>query len=234
MKIINQGHEIISWPDNLLEVLEKAGRTCYKSEDKIGCTSKEFQEKNCMGQLIEGQSIEEGGVCRDTDCIHHSSHKFVDMLVKREHHAMIEFGDIIIKCVTNRGVTHEIVRHRMCSFAQESTRYVKYDGEMEFIEPVWYYSSDDITRTVWRGAMIESERNYQALLNYGWRPEQAREVLPNSLKTEIVVKANIREWRHILSLRCGKAAHPQMRDLMIPILKEFQSKIPVVFDDIKV
>ena len=130
-----------------------AGRTCYKSEDKI------------------------------TD---DSAEKFVDMLTRRGHHAMIEFGDIIAKFVTNRGVTHEIVRHRMCSFAQESTRYVKYDGKMQFIRPVWYYEADKYTQTIWRKAMIEAEFNYQTLLKNGWRPEQAREVLPNSLKTEIV------------------------------------------------
>ena len=104
MKIIEQYHEILSLPENNLQMLEKAGRTCYKSEDKITQDSAE---------------------------------KFVDMLVRKGHHAMIEFGDIIVKFVTNRGVTHELVRHRHCSFAQESTRYVKYEGEMEFIKPVW-------------------------------------------------------------------------------------------------
>lgn len=213
MKIIEQSHEILSLPENLLEMLEKAGRTCYKSEDKI---------------------------------TPESAPKFVKMLRDRGHHAMIEFGDIIVKFITNRGVTHEIVRHRLSSFAQESTRYVRYDGQMEFIRPVW--CSEDIIGTynepydfdaisglhenIFCTSLWDSEKDYQTLLEQGWQPQQAREVLPNALKTEIVWKANIREWRHIFSLRCSKAAHPQMRALMIPLLSELKSKLPVVFDDI--
>ncbi len=215
MKIIHQSHEIISLPENLLEMLEKAGRTCYKSEDKITAES---------------------------------ASKFTKMLLTHKHHAMIEFGDIIVRFITNRGVTHELVRHRLCSFAQESTRYVKYDGNMEFIKPVWCsdsiigdwsdpcfidYPALTTIEQIFIKALLESETNYQALLRNGWRPEQAREVLPNSLKTEIIIKANIREWRHIFSLRCSKAAHPQMRALMLPLLKECQEKLPIVFDDIK-
>jgi len=199
MKIINQSYKIISLPEKLLETLELAGRTCYKSEDKI---------------------TEE------------SAPKFVKMLRDRGHHAMIEFGDIIVKFITNRGVTHEMVRHRMCSFAQESTRYVNYKGGMEFIRPVWWNENDALPQQSWYVAMEQSEKSYISLLNQGWRPEQAREVLPNSLKTEIVVKANIREWRHILTLRTSKAAHPQIRELMIPLLVELKEKLPVVFDDI--
>lgn len=204
MKIIQQSHEILSIPEGLLQTLEKAGRTCYKSEDKI---------------------------------THNSAEKFVKMLIDRGHHAMIEFGDIIIKFITNRGVTHEIVRHRLYSFAQESTRYVRYDGGMEFIRPVWWKDNPEDSDTItaqdeWELALTRAESTYVELLDRGWRPEQAREVLPNSLKTEIVVKGNIREWRHIFTLRCSKAAHPQMRALMIPCMKELQAKLPVVFDDI--
>ncbi len=221
MKIIEQTHEILSLPDQGLQLLEQAGRTCYKSEDKITQDSAE---------------------------------RFVDMLVRRGHHAMIEFGDIIVKLVTNRGVTHELVRHRHCSFAQESTRYVKYDGQMEFIKPVWCKDHllgtwprqasvppdvtpdipPDITigEKLWMTAMERAERDYKTLLHAGWKAQQAREILPNSLKTEIVMKANIREWRHIFNLRCAKASHPQMVELMRPLLKAVQEKIPVVFDDL--
>lgn len=214
MKIIEQNYEILSLPNNLLETLETAGRTCYKSEDKI---------------------------------TPESAPKFVKMLRDRGHHAMIEFGDVIIKFTTNRGVTHEMVRHRLCSFAQESTRYVRYDGEMEFIRPVWCgedviglynepYDSDAVSgiqENIFLSALWDSEKAYQILLAEGWQPQQAREVLPNALKTEIVWKANIREWRHILTLRCSKAAHPQMRALMLPLLKELKEKLPVIFDDIE-
>jgi len=178
------------------------------------------------------------------------------MLRDKGHHAMIEFGDIIVRFITNRGVTHELVRHRLCSFAQESTRYVKYDGEMEFIRPVWCSEQVLGKHTIEWAALIGkrlegqinpelppgdnvwfwnqtiAERDYCKLLDCGWRPEQAREVLPNSLKTEIVVKANLREWRHIFQLRISKKAHPQIRALMLPLLTDLKEKIPVVFDDI--
>ena len=147
---------------------------------------------------------------------------------------MIEFGSIIVKFITNRGVTHELVRHRLCSFAQESTRYVNYGGsEIQFIKPVWFEAAEDMwCKMRWHEAMEAAESYYNALVRNGWRPEQAREVLPNSLKTEIVVQANIREWRHILKLRSAPTAHPQMRALMDPLLAELRRKLPVVFDDI--
>lgn len=212
MKIVEQNHKILSLPENL-KMLETAGRTCYKSEDKI---------------------------------TEDSANDFANMLIRRGHHAMIEFGDIIVKFVTNRGVTHELVRHRPCSFAQESTRYVKYDGEMEFIKPewcsrellgAWSYGKTiptciDRGGVYWINSMLAAEENYRKLLKESWKAQQAREVLPNSLKTEIVVKANFREWRHIFSLRCSNAAHPQMFGLMRPLLAELKEKIPVVFDDI--
>jgi len=223
MKIIDQSHEIINLPDNLLQVIEAAGRTCYKSENKIGCTAKSDKEPDMYCNKHWGNC--------STGCEYHSSQKFTKMLLDRGHHAMIEFGDIIVRFITNRGVTHELVRHRLCSFAQESTRYVRYDGNMEFIKPAWWEDSTPAQQNAWLISMGESEIKYQALLKSGWRPEQCREVLPNSLKTEIVMKANIREWRHIFQLRCSKKAHPQIRALMLPLLAELKEKVPVVFDD---
>jgi thymidylate synthase (FAD) len=162
-----------------------------------------------------------------------SASKFVKLLIDKKHHAMIEFGDIIVKFITNRGVTHELVRHRICSFAQESTRYVNYGGkDIFFIQPVWWDESTEHQKNIWSCAMSFAEEFYQDLISSGWQPQQAREVLPNSLKTEIIIKANIREWRHIFNLRCDKSAHPQMRALMIPLLEELKSKLPVVFDNI--
>ena len=104
---------------------------------------------------------------------------------------------------------------------------------MEFIEPVWMGFSSYEQTQVFRNSLLYAEKDYQNLLLLGWKPQQAREVLPNALKTEIIVKANIREWRHIFQLRCASDAHPQMRALMIPLLQELQEKIPVVFSDIK-
>lgn len=220
MKIINATYEILT-PINgeqILKNIEKIGRTCYKSEDKI------------------------------TDG---SAEKFVGMLVKNGHEAMIEHETITVKFICDRGISHEIVRHRMASFAQESTRYANYSkdkfgNELTFIRPCWFESSYSdihqelmsydsgmpINEKTWLWCCYEAETDYMALLKRGWKPEQARSILPNSLKTEIIMTANLREWRHFFKLRCDKAAHPQIRELAIPLLEEFKSKIPAVFDDI--
>lgn len=213
MVIIEQRHEILHMDG--LDRIEMAGRTCYKSEDKI------------------------------TDA---SAPQFVRMLIKRGHEAMLEHGGATVKFVTNRGVTHELVRHRLCAFGQESTRYVNYGGsDIAFILPVWCdaeilgahvgdyrATSDDATNT-WMNAMWNLEQAYRALLDEGWRPEQAREVLPNSLKTEIVVTANYREWRHIFKLRAlglSGRPHPQMQALMLPVLESFRQALPPLFEDL--
>lgn len=161
-----------------------------------------------------------------------SAEKITKSLRDRGHHAMLEFAELTVRFVTNRGVTHELVRHRLCSFAQESTRYVRYDGDMEFIKPVWWDDSTEDTQDIFLAQCILTESCYKKLLKEGWQPQQAREILPNALKTEIVVKANLREWRHILSLRCAKVAHPQIRALMLELLEDIKSIVPIVFDDI--
>ena len=161
---------------------------------------------------------------------------------------MLEFGDVTVKFITNRGVTHEEVRHRLASYAQESTRYVDYNGgEIQFIRPVWLSDSmlgewrdyQDVKdnnveydEALWLESCIDSQENYEKLRDCGWRPEQARDVLNNALKTEIVHKSNVREWRHILNLRGSKKAHPQMKALMLPLLDELKRRHPVLFGDI--
>ena len=209
MKIIDQSWSWVSKPNAPLEVIELAGRTCYKSEDKI---------------------------TKD------SSKKFVQVILKKGHESVIEHMSASVKFITNRGVTHELVRHRLCAFSQESTRYVNYGGsDIQFIRPVWIRSGELKEREIkndgvarWISACDDAETQYNLLLSCGWRPEQAREVLPNSLKTEIVVTANLREWRHILRLRTSKAAHPQIRELMVSCLDGFKEAIPVLFDDINI
>lgn len=154
-----------------------------------------------------------------------SSSTFIRALMKSGHHSVLEHGVATVKFITNRGVTHELVRHRLASYSQESTRYVKYDGDMEFIMPVWW---DDHTACIeFATACKMTERSYQDLLLMGWKPEQAREVLPNALKTEIVMTANFREWMHVFKLRCSKAAHPQIRDLMLCCLGDFSTRSEV-------
>ena len=199
MKLIEQSFEIMRIDAAPLITIEKAGRTCYKSEDKI-----------CEG----------------------SAERFAKGLLKSGHESVIEHASATVKFITNRGVTHELVRHRLCAFSQESTRYVNYGGDMKFIRPVWLKIDDLLSAWEFVNACEQAESYYKRLLECGWNPEQAREVLPNALKTEIVVTANFREWRHIFRLRTSNKAHPQIRELMRKCLAEFQRQVPVIFDDI--
>ena len=233
MRIIEQSHEIID-PINGLEILnkiEKAARICYKSEEKIcfvkcpKCSSDngcKWEKWHSILKMVP------------------SSLPFIDKLLHQTHHeSVIEHVNISVKFVTARSVTHELCRHRLMSFSQESTRYCsyakeKFGKEITVIKPVWYDLNDLGASRVWEISMQRSERDYFDLLELKWAPEKAREVLPNSLKTEILCTGNLREWIHVLKLRTSKKAHPQIRALMIGLLKEFQEKIPVIFEDIVV
>lgn len=199
MEIVEQNWKWVQKPVDVLVTIEKAGRTCYKSEDKISAgTAEEFARR----------------------------------ILKSGHESVIEHVSASVRFVTNRGVAHELVRHRLCSFSQESTRYVRYTGDMQFIKPVWWDEWGAEAQAAWTSAMGATEQAYLALIEMGSKAQQAREVLPNSLKAEIVVTANMREWRHIFRLRCSTAAHPQMRHLMLSCLEGFQREIPVLFDNL--
>lgn len=205
MKIIKPGFEILT-PINgeeILKHIELVGRVCYKSEDKI---------------------------------TEDSAKKFIAVLIKRGHEAVIEHFNITVKFICDRGVSHEIVRHRIASYAQESTRYCnynndKFDGEITVIEP-FFLNKNSFNYKAWYKAMQYAEATYMDMIADGATPQEARSVLPNSLKTEIVVTMNLREWRHFFKLRTAIAAHPQMREVAIPLLKELRNVIPVIFDDI--
>lgn len=191
----------------MLKDIEEDARTCYKSEDKI-------VEEECE-----------------------SAKKLLERLIASGHEAMLEHSQLSVKFICDRGVSHEIVRHRLCSFAQESTRYCnyskdKFDNEITVIEPSFYHGRLQEYAT-WRLSCEQCERTYFSLLETGSTPQEARSVLPHSLKTEIVVTANFREWRNILKLRTAPDAHPQIRELMIPLLYDLQDTIPVIFDDIE-
>ncbi|MCX4355388.1 MAG: FAD-dependent thymidylate synthase [Oscillospiraceae bacterium] len=207
MKIIKAGYEILTNLDGLeiLKHIERIGRVCYKSEDKI----------------------------TDNSCL-----DFVKMLLDRGHEAMIEHYSFSVKFICDRGVSHEIVRHRLAAFAQESTRYcnyskAKFGNEITVIAPVFFGGGFAQTYDDWKAGCEAAETAYFKLLNEGAAPQEARSVLPNSLKTEIVMTANLREWRHFFKLRTADAAHPQMREIARPLLTELQRLIPVVFDDIQ-
>lgn len=163
-----------------------------------------------------------------------SAERFCKSLLERQHESVIEHVGASVRFITDRGVSHELVRHRLASFSQESTRYVNYcKTGMQFILPVWWDDWTTFQRAVWSEQMIRAEVAYNQLIQLGASPQEARSILPNSLKTEIIVTANLREWQHIFRLRCSKAAHPQMRELMLSCLHGFQENIPVLFEGLE-
>lgn len=226
MRIEKQSHEVLSiYPDKPIENIEKVARVCYKSEDKINSGS---------------------------------AAAFVNGLNKSGHHAMLEFGGMTVKFTCNRAIANELVRHRLCSFAQTSTRYCnyskdKFDNTIAFILPEWvklppylegkidaaggFIHQEDIRlfgrlgKAVgsWAYACSVSELKYFDLIEAGIRPQDARDVLAHSLKTELVIQANFREWKHIFRLRTDKAAHPQIRALIDPLKAKMQRKYPEIF-----
>lgn len=157
--------------------------------------------------------------------------EFIRKIIERGHESVIEHETITVKVVCDRGVSHEIVRHRIGSYSQESQRYCRYGDGVTFIKPFYLeYGSPQIQ--AWYAAMQVCENAYLDLLRQGLPPEQARCVLPNSTKTEIVITYNLREWRHFLKLRCSPRAHPQMRQITIPLLLTFKGLLSSVFLDI--
>ena len=206
MKLIRPGYEILTEIDGIaeLQTIERAARTCYKSEAAI---------------------TEDG----------RSAKKLIRRLIENGHEAMLEHSFLSVKFTVDRGVTHELVRHRLMSFAQESTRYCNYSDrkfghDVKFIIPYFFKDKPDAMQT-WTEACARAEQAYFDLLDGDATPQEARTVLPNSTAAEIVMSGNYREWRHILRLRTAKNAHPQMREVMCPLGEELKRRIPVIFDD---
>nr|WP_242840727.1 FAD-dependent thymidylate synthase [Clostridium hydrogeniformans] len=160
------------------------------------------------------------------------------MILKSGHESVLEHEKISVRMICDRGVTHEIVRNRMASYSQESTRYCNYSkdkfgSELTFIEPCfWNEEKDKLKRELWITQILEIETAYMKLLELGASPQEARAILPNSLKTEIIVSMNIREWRHFFKLRTSEKSHPQMREIAIMILNEFKIRYGILFNDI--
>lgn len=161
-----------------------------------------------------------------------SAERLVGTLVDRGHHAMLEFVDVTVKFYTDRGIANEIVRHRIASYAQESTRYVNYKEGVEFIEPLSIMNGPERVQIEFRKTLCDTAQKYIYLVECGFKPQDARAILPLCLKTELVMKTNLRSWRNFFELRTSPAAHPEMRRIAIPLLKEFKQRIPIVFDDI--
>lgn len=208
MNVIKPSYDIMQFTPDLEINIEKAGRVCYKSEARI------------------------------TDG---SAEKFISRLMDSKHESVLEHGSITVRIICDRGISHELVRHRLASFSQESTRYCNYskDGfghEIAVIDIASGFKynllaneSDRIKYAIWINAMKDAERSYFDMINAGATPQEARSVLPNSLKTEVVVTANPREWLHIFRLRTSPQAHPQIREIMIPMQAEFAKYWPSIF-----
>ena len=214
MQVINSSVEILTPITNdLLKMIEIAGRTCYKSEDRI---------------------------------TEDSTEGFVSRMIASNHGAMLEHAHVSLRVTCDRGVTHEIVRHRLASYAQESTRYCnyakdKFGGQVTYIDPVPGFTIENKAYSVeqleaimaeWITACEDAERHYLRLIELGCSPQMARGVLNNATKTEIVITMNMREWRHFIGLRASTAAHPQIREIAQEVLRIFREKLPVIVADI--
>jgi thymidylate synthase (FAD) len=206
MKIVDASYRILKEPAYIAAVTQcaDAARTCYKSNSK--------------------------GLKQDINLLRNC--------ITKKHESILEHYSVSVLFICDRGISHEIVRHRLASFSQESTRYCnygkdKFNNELTFIRP-FKWAVGDSMYSLWCESMQHAENMYLKMLRMGATPECARSVLPNSLKTEIVVTANIREWRHIFKLRTAPVAHPQIKELMIPLLYDFKQYMNVFFEDIKV
>lgn len=213
MIVVKPEVEIIDMPDysDVIRKIEKIGRVCYKSEDRIQNDSAE---------------------------------KFIAGIIKRGHESVIEHASVSVKVICDRGVTHEIVRHRVASYSQESTRYCnyskdKFQSQISVVDIATGFSYDMENPTdcqkyeIWQEAMENAEKSYFRMLEAGASPQEARAVLPNSLKTELVMTMNLREWRYFFKLRTSNRAHPQMKEVSKLILEVFRQKLPVFFQDIE-
>lgn len=209
MKLIDPSFEILSstnveFVTNQLKLIELAGRNCYKSEDKI-----------CDG----------------------SHDKMIGMLRMKKHLSVLEHGNMTVRMIGSRGFSHQLVRHRIAAYSQESQRYCsynkdKFDKQITFIKPIGFDDWDTITKEVLLASLEESQTNYLELISLGLKAEDARNVLPNACKTEIVVTMNLRSWMHFFSMRCDKHAQDEIRFLAKGILKEFHELMPVIFKDL--
>jgi thymidylate synthase (FAD) len=214
VELIYPSYEILSRIDGeTLSFIESIGRVCYKSEHKI----------------------REG-----------SDRAFAQKLLLSGHESVIEHVSLSVRFIIDRGISHELVRHRMASFSQESTRYVSYKHGCVFIIPPWinvapgvYKSPKDIylqnlnlsdINFQWVAHLFIVEEMYKTLIEEKWSPQEARSVLPNCLKTELIMTANLREWRHIIKMRTAKGAHPQVIEIVKSLHHELREKIPVIFD----
>ena len=187
----------------IMKRIERACRTCYRSEGKITEDSYKQLLKNC---------------------------------ITRGHESVLEHEKVTVRIYNDVGSYKDLTRHRFASFSVESTRYCSYDkdkygNEISFINPI--YIEDKEVYEVWKKTMQEIENGYIQMKKLGATTDMCREVLPHSVAAEYTMTANIREWKHILSLRTTKHVHPYIRQVLIPLLKYFKEQMPDIFDEIE-
>lgn len=201
MKIIEPLLEVEKFDGvRIMRNIERACRTCYRSEDKITEDSYKNLLKNC---------------------------------INRGHESVLEHEKISIRMTCDLGVYKDLTRHRIASFSIESTRYCnygkdKFDNEMKFIKPC--NIEDENNLATWKECMKHIETYYMLMSNNKAKPDELRLLLPHSIAAEVCMTANIREWKHILSLRANNHVHPSIQQLMIPLLLLFKKEMPEIFD----
>lgn len=220
MKIIDPSIQVEEYnPIKIMKNIERACRTCYRSEGLITDESYKSLIKNC---------------------------------INRGHESVLEHEKITIRMTCDIGVYKDLTRHRAgTAFSIESTRWCnygkdKFDNEIKFIKPVFYVDSwsdknyegsqmdeDEYKSYLWYDCMEEIEDKYITMSNAGCKPDELRMILPHSTAAQVTMTCNIREWRHILSLRCAPMTHPAIRQLLIPLLLKFKEDMPELFNDIE-
>ncbi len=206
---LEQSVELIHCTPEPAKMLERIARVCYNSEDRMCC---DCQDGNCPKCTAR----------RD---------KFLGGLKERSHDSVFEHAVACFRLVTDRGITHEFVRHRLASYTQSSTRYIKYEDGLPVVRPTFKTAEEE---SVWRQAMLAAEKAYLDLLAAGVPAQNARDVLPTCTATTLFVTANFREWRHILKLRMAMGAHPKIRVLAGMIWQTLCPLCPVYFADLEV
>jgi thymidylate synthase (FAD) len=209
MIIVEQTAELVRATHNAEAMLERIARVCYNSEDRMVCDCADGECEKCRARRA----------------------KFLGGLKERRHDSVFEHASATFRLVTDRGITHELVRHRLASYTQSSTRYIRYDEGIPVVPPLF---RSDAEEREWRSAVEAAERAYRALLDAGTPAENARDVLPTCTAATIFVTANFREWRHILRLRLAQGAHPKIRLLARQALEKLAPHCPVYFNDLHV
>ncbi len=207
MLIVKQSVELVQATREADKLIERIARVCYNSEDKMQCDCVDGYCDSCRAR-------------RD---------KFLAGLAGRRHDSVFEHASATFKIVTDRGITHELVRHRLASYTQSSTRYIKYDDGIPVVEPLFVKESE---REIWLAAMKQAEEAYLQQLAAGVPPQNARDVLPTCTATTIFMTANLREWRHVVELRIARGAHPKIREIAAQVRVALLEVCPVYFRDL--